>query len=206
MCDDCAVYSRDGLIICRTCQKKPQLSVAIAPDPVEDEGEIPLREVVSAPPTRGIANRSALYCALHPAVEAVHRCAECKSPICATCDFAFPGGIHLCPPCATNPKQKLTPGRRNKIMWSIGIGAACLIGSLGMIVLVRTVGADREVLQMTGCMIMIFLLVSVIGLVLGLTSFSRKTFNPAYIWVGVILNGLVVLLWSLLMVVGLMRR
>jgi hypothetical protein len=53
-------------------------------------------------------------CADHPENVSVATCRLCRKPVCATCDFALPGGVHLCPSCVetsqsspeVNPKRK----------------------------------------------------------------------------------------------------
>ncbi|HEV7671879.1 MAG TPA: hypothetical protein VGS22_25435 [Thermoanaerobaculia bacterium] len=52
-------------------------------------------------------------CAYHPDSPAVVSCKLCSRWICATCDFALPGDVHLCPSCIetqstvdVNPKRK----------------------------------------------------------------------------------------------------
>jgi hypothetical protein len=205
ICDDCTVYDSSGLIVCRRCLSKPPGDVA---DLEADSGEIPLREVVAAPsPRQARAAGPGAQCVNHPAVPAVTRCFECHSPICMTCDFAFEGAIHLCPACATNPKQKLSPGRKAKIFWSMGLGGGSLVCFLGSIILARMSGpADQATVQMLGCFLMLMGVAALVGLILGLTSFSRKAHNPGYIWVGIVLNTIVVALFVLLMIAGLMRE
>ena len=83
----------------------------------------------------------------------------------------------------------------------MGTGRHDVIGDRGLF----TKEVDEAVLQMVGCFLMIFFIVAMVGLVLALTSFSRKAHNPAYIWAGVVLNTLVICLWTLLIILGLMR-
>src|SRR4051794_4881542 len=61
-------------------------------------------------------------CVKHPDSPAVVFCHNCRAPSCATCDFVFPGDIHLCPECAVNSRPKMSSGRRKLIPWSIGLG------------------------------------------------------------------------------------
>src|SRR2546423_9685971 len=56
-------------------------------------------------------------CAKHPTSRAVALCQSCHIGVCATCDFVFPGGVHLCPPGATHPKPQISAKRQGLINW-----------------------------------------------------------------------------------------
>ena len=53
-------------------------------------------------------------CAVHPDNVSVAACRLCTKPVCATCDFAMPGGVHLCPSCVENSQAspEVNPKRR----------------------------------------------------------------------------------------------
>ena len=56
----------------------------------------------------------AANCADHPDVPSVARCRLCAKAVCATCDFALPGGVHLCPTCVENSasSEEVSPKRK----------------------------------------------------------------------------------------------
>src|SRR5215475_2051895 len=43
--------------------------------------------------------RVGITCVQHSKIQATEQCKRCGAFMCATCDFAFPGGVHLCPIC-----------------------------------------------------------------------------------------------------------
>jgi hypothetical protein len=147
-------------------------------------------------------------CKNHPEVQAVACCSSCHSLICATCDFPF-GPVHLCPACATNPQQGITPGRKTLAFWSIGLGTASFLGSVGMIALSVALAhgrKDAQLVQFIGCIVILVLLMAMVGFALGLTSFRRRANNPGYLWIGPITNGLVGAVWLLLIILGNLHR
>ncbi len=144
-------------------------------------------------------------CVTHPQVAAVARCQSCRSPVCSTCLFVFPGGIQVCPKCAANPTPQVSPRRKKLIRWSIGLGIWSVLGLVGLIVAIPLLGkkADLEVL---GVVIeVVSLLPAIVGLALGVGSFDRRLRTPGVVWIGVIGNGLVVVIWVLMMIVGAMK-
>jgi len=74
--------------------------------------------VPSAPPAERVPAKPPPKCATHAAVDAVHPCAYCSKPICATCTFEFPGDLFLCPDCAVKPPDILTPKRKKHLIAS----------------------------------------------------------------------------------------
>src|SRR5690349_18101775 len=73
-------------------------------------------------------------CIRHPDSPAVVLCHNCRAPICATCDFSFPGDIHLCPNCAANPNPQISPKRKRLIGWSIALAGVSVMGLIGLLV------------------------------------------------------------------------
>jgi hypothetical protein len=149
-----------------------------------------------------------MRCVQHPTVAATGSCRTCGAYFCATCDFALPGGVHLCPTCATTPNTALSPRRKRAMIASIAIAVWCTIflavlfsGALAKHL--RT-AADRQAL---GVAFSLFLMVpSIVGLALGLGSIDRRLNNPPPLWVGTIWNGVIVAIFLLLCIAGLMRR
>lgn len=63
-------------------------------------------------------------CANHPDNVSVARCRLCSKPVCATCDFAMPGGVHLCPSCVENSQSSPEINPKRKKMSYIAIALA----------------------------------------------------------------------------------
>ena len=145
-------------------------------------------------------------CARHPESPAVTRCFTCKAALCTTCDFAFPGGIHLCPSCATNPRPQVSPKRRILIWWSIILGACSLLTMAGFFVAIVAMRGSSDAASMASVFVVISLFAALIGVALGTASFDRRLKTPGYVWFGVISNGVVLLIWLLLIIVGLARQ
>lgn len=129
-----------------------------------------------------------LMCQQHPDVQAVYRCNKCSAPICATCEFEFAGGIHLCPTCATKPKPEFSDKRKKMVWWSLGLA---IWSSLVFIPLILGLffggptGADAF-----GALLGLFVLIPlIVGTGLGVASIDRRLTNPPIVWVAAIWNG-----------------
>lgn len=150
------------------------------------------------------ASMAGVMCGVHPEVAAVQRCAVCQAPVCATCDFAFPGGVHVCPACASKPRSGVGQRRKKPLIWSYVLAVWC---SLGLAVLCSgaLAGMTRTPsdLQVLGTVLMIVLYVpSIIGTAMAVSSLDRRLSNPPAIWISVIWNGLILGLLLLLCVIG----
>ena len=143
-------------------------------------------------------------CTQHPDVPAVFRCLSCHAPSCATCDFAYPGDIHLCPSCAANPRRQMSPGRKKLIPWSIGLAIFSMIGLAAMILVAAVYKnqVDAEVIGALGSWLS--LLPALIGLALGVASREKRLATPGVVWIGIVGNGVVLLVWFALLLVGLL--
>ena len=176
----------------------------VAPPPVpelQSDGGVDLAPVatITAQPIPGV------NCTQHPDVPAVFRCHSCHAPSCATCDFAFPGDIHLCPSCASNPRRQMSPRRKKLIPWSIGLAIFSMIGLVAMIVVGATLKnqVDAEAIGILGSWLS--LLPALIGLALGVASREKRLATSGAVWIGIVGNGLVLLVWFVLIVVGLLN-
>lgn len=59
-------------------------------------------------------------CLQHPEVDGVASCKLCWKAACATCDFSFPGDVHLCPLCVeTQSSADVSPRRRKLSNWAL---------------------------------------------------------------------------------------
>lgn len=108
-CSDCAVAAagQAGLKVCPECGLSIRSSVMRC-DCGHDFGLLNL----SAPPRRDVVSSG--KCVDHPEVDAVVRCRLCGKSICSTCDFAMPGGVHVCPSCIESQSTEDVSPKRKK--------------------------------------------------------------------------------------------
>ncbi|MEI8195229.1 MAG: hypothetical protein WCI73_04910 [Phycisphaerae bacterium] len=208
ICEECVCTLDNGAIVCPSCAAPEPLAAptpAAPPSPLATDSY----ELAAAPtPMEPVTSRASIGpCRNHPEVAAVAQCDSCRSLICATCDFPF-GTVHLCPTCATNPSQGLTPKRKAMAYWSIGLGAVNLLVSIGLFVTSIALAGkmDAGFTQFLGCFVILCILAAAAGFVMGITAFNRRSHNPGYLWIGPILNGLVGGMWLMLIIVGLSRN
>lgn len=146
-------------------------------------------------PTRG-------YCRQHVTSPAVALCHSCKAPVCATCDFQFPGGLHFCPACATKTTAPLSSTRKTMLGWSI---VAAVWVTVALVVLFSGTLAEAAENEpgatIIGSLIMI---PALIGLALSIGSMDRRAGNPPLVWIAVIWNVVLTVGWLVLCVIGLM--
>lgn len=143
-------------------------------------------------------------CPRHPQVQAIHVCASCGDGVCATCDFEF-SGVHLCPKCATAPREKMSPKRR-RMAWA---AMALAVWSTLMMVLMCGgaaffFGNESGGEAFAGVVGMLAFVPSIVGVALGFACLDRRLGNPPLVWVAAIWNGLLLALWLLLIVIGLL--
>jgi hypothetical protein len=142
-------------------------------------------------------------CVRHSAVQAIQVCKVCGAAMCQTCDFVFPGNIHLCPTCATSPEKGLKGKRRTYLIWSYILAGWSTLASVFFLSGAAAEGmgseADAEVL---GIMMTFLLLIpALIGLALGCSAMERRS-KPVSVWVATIWNGIIVGLFILLCIIG----
>lgn len=113
---DCAACRKPICALCTFDLNRQRYCSDCAADQANIQGQQP-QEQVAAPPPGGWRRTEpppAANCAEHAENPAVAFCRLCAKPVCATCDFALPGGVHLCPTCVetsessteVNPKRK----------------------------------------------------------------------------------------------------
>jgi B-box zinc finger protein len=175
MCATCVFPQEDGSVLCPACATaSPIHGMGL------NRGIRPPRPVV-APGT---------MCPNHPENPAVQRCATCRTALCATCDFALPGNLHLCANCATTPSDTVSSRRKKGTLWSYGLAI------LSMLLFV----VGFAVPDVMGLMV----LPALAGLGLGLSAVERRLRNPLWVWVPVAWNGLILGTFFLLVIVGLL--
>lgn len=192
ICDTCAFTGPDGGFICPDCLKSRKQGVAS-----RDQ-----HWTFHVPPV-------GLTCARHPTVEAIGWCKLCRSAVCKTCDFSFPGGIHLCPECATKPQQGMSRKRRNLLIWSFvlaGWSTLASIAMLGISAISQAAGPtskhEEELLGIVFGLLSFW--PSLIGLATGVAAFDRRLTNPPVIWVAVAWNSIVLAGLVMLAAIGIL--
>jgi hypothetical protein len=144
-------------------------------------------------------------CLWHPAVQAVQLCKICNSPVCQTCDFTLPGNIHICPRCATARPQGLSGKRRSYMIWSYILAAWSTLGAVFFMsgAAAAAMGPDIDT-QAIGLLFMLVTLVpAIIGTALGSAAMQRNS-KPISVWITFLWNGLIIVLFLLLSIVGLL--
>lgn len=112
LCTLCT-YEVNGRAFCGDCgvtaASAAPAAAEVTAGPMEEETAPTTAET---PPRWGRQPETG-FCADHPEVAGVVRCKLCLKWVCATCDFALPGDVHLCPSCIehqstdeVNPKRK----------------------------------------------------------------------------------------------------
>ncbi len=136
------------------------------------------------------------------------RCARCATWSCATCDFAFPGDIHLCPRCATEPPATLSPRRKQLVIWSYVLaGFATLVLGLLMAGALGRPGDGHTDAQALGLVYSVFIfLPALVGLGLSFSARERRLPNPPVLWGTLIWNVALCSLLTLLSIVGILRK
>ncbi len=142
-------------------------------------------------------------CMRHPGVQAVQICKVCGSAMCETCDFVFPGNIHLCPTCATSPRKGLKGKRRTYLIWSYILGVWSTLATLFFLsgAAAESVGSQADVEVLGIMMVFTMLVPAIIGMALGCSAMERHS-KPISVWVATLWNGAIVGLFILLSIIG----
>lgn len=194
ICNLCAVAQPDGSQFCASCfthratARTP--SAALLP--------------VYRPP----AVASGTKCRTHSEVDAVQRCVRCSAPVCSTCDFVFPGNVHLCPQCAASPQKTVTGTRKKTLVFSYILAAWC---SVGLVLLFSGVFArmmrTSEDVEMIGIVIWIGIMIpSLIGTGLSVGSMDKRLGNSTAVWIATIWNAIILGVLILLIILGNMKK
>lgn len=152
------------------------------------------------------ASAPQVMCAQHTEVASVARCRVCGNGVCAICDFALPGGIHVCPSCIeTRNDDEISPKRTRNAWIAIGFAtlATIIIALTVSGVFHRAVGVstdDEAVNTVTGNLM---LWPVIAGMGFAFASFDRRLRKTAVIWTAVIWNCALMSLFLLFLVVGL---
>jgi hypothetical protein len=144
-------------------------------------------------------------CAAHPTAAAVTYCEACRAPVCSTCLFIFPGGIKLCAGCAANPRPQMSSKRAQLLGWSVGLAIWSFLALIAMFVFV-TLLPGRQTAELLGSVFyLVSLLPALVGIALGFATRDSRLRTPGLVWFGIIGNGLVLVVWLVLILIGLAR-
>jgi hypothetical protein len=127
--------------------------------------------------------------------------------MCSTCDFALPGGAHICPSCAAAPKTNLSPRRKKLMIWSYILAGWCTIGMVvlfsGILAGMADSKAGEEAL---GGALMIFVVVpSIVGTCLGFSARDKRLPTSIAVWIAIIWNAIILGCFGLLMAIGMAK-
>lgn len=192
ICQTCVFSSADGTRYCQTCASTPNP----APRSANVTPAKPATFIAVAAPTN--------YCVQHRSVPAVRTCDACHAWMCATCDFALPGEMHVCPPCAAAPRDQLSD-RRKTLLWISYVAAVWC--TIGMVLLVTGVvghhhGGDDAENTAVGLLI---LGPAVAGVAISVSAMERHLPNPLNLRISIVWNGLLLGIYFLLILVGTCR-
>ncbi len=143
------------------------------------------------------------HCTFHREVVAAHTCKQCKTPICSTCEFSFPGGVYLCPNCATAGPQRVGQKRRKYMVWSYVLAFVATLGTVLLFVFSGQAAQPSD--EAAGVFASVFsLFPAIVGMALGFASIDRKLTNPFSLWIPTIWNSCIVVLLLILSITGLL--
>jgi hypothetical protein len=198
LCPECRgqLVTNDGIVA--HCTLHPAVYQILFPPAVD-------QSAAGSVPPHLLTTGAALYgvkCSQHPNVSAVSLCNVCRMPVCATCDFVLPGGVHLCPQCASTPQTTMSYKRRARSVWSIALGGWSTIAFLAFF-LGCLLSRSQEVLALLSLFFAVFCFIPVlVGLALGISAIERRQVNTWFVWVGIIWNAGVLGLIILLQLIG----
>ncbi len=193
ICSLCAFPQDDGSRLCPSCAT------------VHSPGfEPPTLGGVSAV-TLAVQDRK---CRQHPDVAAVQICKLCGMPMCATCDFALPGNLHLCPRCATSQRTVLSPKRKAYLVGSFALGVWCTLVMAALLAgAFKGMAKHKEDQEAFGMLLMLLLLApSIIGVAFGVSSMDRRQPNSIAMWIATAWNGMILVGFLLLMIIGMFMK
>ena len=120
-CGDCGLRQADlseGRRLCLECGRSMPADAETC-----ECGRALEKPVSVSPPARRWKVQDGA-CVNHPGSPAVITCGLCARSICATCDFALPGDIHVCPSCIeAQANADASPKRKNWSYLALGLAA-----------------------------------------------------------------------------------
>jgi hypothetical protein len=145
-------------------------------------------------------------CVQHPNSPAAAKCKLCGGFMCSTCTFDLPGGIKLCPTCATAP-PKLSPKRKKFLIGSYALAVWCTIVMAALFGgMFRGFVQDSESRELFGMVLLLMLPVpSLIGLSLGVSSMDKRLPNSIAMWIATVWNGVILAGFIMLIILGMTK-
>lgn len=191
LCATCA-FESGGSWYCPKCVTQPMVSA---------RGESGFTA-----PSAGISLTN-VRCVQHPSIQATQQCKVCGAFMCATCDFTLPGGIHVCPTCATAPKTNLSPRRKKLLIGSFALAAWSTVGMVAVFAgAFAGMARDKAGEQVLGTLMMLFVLgPAIVGTALGVGAMDRRLATPPLLWIATIWNAIILASFVLLMIIGMAK-
>jgi hypothetical protein len=156
------------------------------------------RQDGAPPPSRAPSGS----CVRHPEVAATRMCHRCGAPMCDTCDFAFPGGVHVCPACIENPSSPVSTARNVLailgLVFSLGALAALLVTVLHLVKLSPT--------AIAGYFTVLVFLPTLVGFILSLSAMNKRRGNSILLWISNVISLAMVALIVLLIIIGNLKQ
>jgi hypothetical protein len=189
-----------GAALCVTCDFPQSDGSHLCPNCAQRQAAVPPVLAVAAVLPSGVR------CAQHANLAATSQCRVCGAFMCQTCVFDLPGGIKVCPACAT-AAPKLSPKRKKLLIGSFALAVWCTIVMAALFAgIFRGFIRNKEDQQLFGILLMFLLLVpSIIGFAMGLSSMDRRLSNSIAMWIATVWNGVILGSFILLIIVGLMK-
>ena len=167
-----------------------------------------LNSPTEPPVLSGYGPPEGVRCVQHPHLQAVQQCQLCGAFSCATCDFMLANGLHICPTCASGSKTGLGSSARKFVIasyvtavWST-VCIACLMSGM-FASMVQT----EEDAMVVGFMVIIFAIVpAIIGFSMAFGARRPKRPSPTSLWIALVWNGVLILGYMGLMLLGVLRR
>ena len=194
-------------LLCPDCRSPLQVAVPGVADCVQHGGHFDvLFDRYAAPAGTGAApgeeqaagwrrvERPAAMCAEHPGNPSVADCRVCAKPVCATCDFALPGGVHLCPGCVerSHSSDEVSPKRKRLsyialvlATWSTILVVLMFSGAFNSILTDDKAGEAADVLITS-----LALWPLLIGTALSMSALDKRLKNTAVMKVAMWWNGI----------------
>lgn len=178
LCETCALFRQDGSACCYTCSAKGPTDDPILNEKVKDR-----------------------KCINHTEVQATAICRKCQVFLCHTCAFQFPGGLTLCPDCATNDEVTLSRKRKKDLIMATIFGFCNVCLFIFMIIGLPQMdpGEIQSASVLLGYGIMIF---SITGTVFSLKTMDKRLGNPVIVWVVAGMNVCMLIGFIMLTILG----
>ncbi len=124
--------------------------------------------------------------------------------MCQTCTFDLPGGVKICPTCAT-ATPKLSDKAKKFLIASYILAAWCTVVLVGGFAGGRFV-QDKASEQVLGIVLIVFLPVpALIGLTLGVCAMDRRVPNTVAMWIATGWNGLMLGTFVIIFIMGMAK-